>query len=206
MMAILSKLQCVKRTNMLPVSQSDAWRVSKMHRIQITKHLKNILISPMKKIPSTILKVYMIKSMAYCQTVVTPLLTHWCYYSLALSHRNDNVMTSRDMKTFTRRQNKKCFSHTITPVIKQCFVCMIQPMTSSLPKKFRDHHNSDVNERQGVSNHWQLHCLCNSTFMTTTKKRSELRINDPLCQCLLITWQRVTNTESAFISWRHHDT
>ena len=31
------------------------------------------------------------KSMAYCKTLVTPLLMHWSYYNLAQSHRNINM-------------------------------------------------------------------------------------------------------------------
>ena len=31
------------------------------------------------------------KSMAQCKTAVTPLLTHWSYWSLALSHWNDDT-------------------------------------------------------------------------------------------------------------------
>ena len=64
------------------------------------------------------------------------------------------------------------------------------------------------NERDGVSNHRRLHFLLNRLFRRRSMKTSRLRVTG-LCQ-----WnspvtgefpaQRASNTENAFIWWRHH--
>ena len=53
-------------------------------------------------------------SMASCKTAVTPLLTHWSYCSLALSHRYHNhVLMSSKNPLICPLNKKKCYLHHI---------------------------------------------------------------------------------------------
>ena len=64
-------------------------------------------------------------------------------------------------------------------------------------------------ECQGVSNHWQLDWLLSSLFMLLTKETSKLPVTVPLLGGPLILGgfpsQAISNAESIFMWWLHHD-
>ena len=55
-------------------------------------------------------------------------------------------------------------------------------------------------EQHGISNYWQLDCLCNNLFMLTTKKTAHHYWSFTRG----IHSQRASNVESIYMSWHHH--
>ena len=64
------------------------------------------------------------------------------------------------------------------------------------------------NERDGVSNHWHLHCLLNCWFRCRSKKTSKLHVTGHCAGDSPVTGefpaQKASNMENISIWWRHY--
>ena len=161
--------------------------------------------------------------MAYCKTAVTPLLTQWSYYSLALSHRSvsekmSQVMTSRcsvDRLIYDNPLSCNCTNMWLRRLPKviicrdpetqerRAFANYTIPNCSKYPPLPWRH-----NERHDVSNHQPRDCLLNRLFRRRSKKTPKLRItglwagNSPVAG--EFPAQMASNAENISIWWRHH--
>ena len=79
--------------------------------------------------------------MAQCKTAVTPLLTHWSYYSLALSHRFDVISwywSLAGLMRFTLKNQWPCFlMHrciTTTSKSRNYFVLQVVTWAQAMPR------------------------------------------------------------------------
>ena len=89
------------------------------------------------------------------------------------------------------------------------FICLPK---SSFEMKARDIYDTlhwRHNERGGVSNHQNHHCLLNRPFRHSSKKISKLRVtglcerNSPMTG--EFPTQRISNAKNVSIWWRHHE-
>ena len=70
-----------------------------IHKLVRVKQAFNVAPEKLGKSGYFALHFFYDKSMASCKTAVTPLLTHWSYCSLALSHRNHAVSAWKVMES-----------------------------------------------------------------------------------------------------------
>ena len=147
--------------------------------------------------------------MTKCKTAVTPLLTHWSYCSLALSHRHaGRIVESTSQRSYMcvlgwwllvdwhlsgnlsdiQAPWKVKFEHKITNAFQldkiQGQIMMEMRMRkikySGVPFAHRALRWRH-NGRDSVSNHQSHHCLLNRLFRRRSKKTSKIRVTG-LCE------------------------
>ena len=108
------------------------------------------------------------RSKSLSKTVVTPLLTHWCYYSLALSHRNGLACPERQWRRhFT---NACCEKQRTVKIISRFFICTSHCCEIILTM-IRQHSPASVIIIKNIKIHFaiaaQIYLLFNSVTLCT---------------------------------------